>query len=198
MARELVLLLGKNKSTFKILKIDRKKLYGYKKRISLDQDGNQCIRANLEEDTGLVFYNSDTSSCQIDHQGNYIEKSQLEAVDQNGKTVIKQDSTLGKAVDLKEWNEEEALNLKVNSVYSLEPMDFDKDLKSKLDEGKIFYFPFNYYSDFKLEDSALLKSNEGYFALIGRKSETQWIGEETNLVEDAETFDENDLDFEMM
>ena len=50
MARELVLLLGKNKSTFKILKIDRKKLYGYKKRVSLDQDGNQCIRANLEED----------------------------------------------------------------------------------------------------------------------------------------------------
>ena len=35
-----------------------------------------------------------------------------------------------------------ALNLKVNSVYHLEPKDFDKDLKSKLDKGDVFSFPF--------------------------------------------------------
>ena len=33
MARELILNLNKNKSTFGISKIDRKKLYGFKKRL---------------------------------------------------------------------------------------------------------------------------------------------------------------------
>ena len=37
MARELILNLNKNKSTFGISKIDRKKLYGFKKRLFLDE-----------------------------------------------------------------------------------------------------------------------------------------------------------------
>ena len=49
--------------------------------------------------------------------------------DDNGKKVTKEDSTLGKDVQLKSASEEDALNLKVNSVYHLEPKDFDKDLK---------------------------------------------------------------------
>ena len=39
MARELILNLNKNKSTFGISKIDRKKLYGFKKRLFLDEKG---------------------------------------------------------------------------------------------------------------------------------------------------------------
>ena len=37
MARELILNLNKNKSTFGISKIDREKLYGFKKRLFLDE-----------------------------------------------------------------------------------------------------------------------------------------------------------------
>ena len=48
MARELILNLNKNKSTFGISKIDRKKLYGFKKRLFLDEKGKECSKANLE------------------------------------------------------------------------------------------------------------------------------------------------------
>ena len=199
MARELILNLNKNKSTFRISKIDRKKLYGFKKRLFLDEKGKECSKANLEEETGIVFVSSDISSSYIDHKGNFVEKKELEAINDDGKKVKKEDSTLGKEVDLTTTSIEEALNLKVNSVYHLEPKDFDKDLKSKLDKGDIFSFPFNYYADFKLEDGILLKGKKDYFALIGRKTTCNWVGEHSeDLPEEIEEFEDNDLDFEMM
>ena len=199
MARELILNLNKNKSTFGISKIDRKKLYGFKKRLFLDDKGEECSKANLEEETGIVFVNSDISSCYLDHKGNYIEKSDLEAINENGKKVKKEDSTIGKEVNLNSITTEDALNLKANSVYHLEPKEFDKNLKSKLDKGEVFSFPFNYYADFKLENGIILKSEKEYFALIGRKTSCHWVGENSDdLPEDVEEFEDNDLDFEMM
>ena len=199
MAREILLNLNKKKSTFEISKIDRKKLYGFKKRMFLDEKNKECSKANLEEETGIVFVNSDISSCYLDHKGNYIEKSDLEAINENGKKVKKEDSTISKEVNLNSITTEDALNLKVNSVYHLEPKEFDKNLKSKLDKGEVFSFPFNYYADFKLEDGIILKSEKEYFALIGRKTSCHWVGENSDdLPEDVEEFEDNDLDFEMM
>ena len=199
MAREILLNLNKKKSSFVISKIDRKKLYGFKKRMFLDEKNKECSKANLEEETGIVFVNSDISSCYLDHKGNYIEKSDLEAINENGKKVKKEDSTIGKEVNLNSITTEDALNLKVNSVYHLEPKEFDKNLKSKLDKGEVFSFPFNYYADFKLEDGIILKSEKEYFALIGRKTSCHWVGENSDdLPEDVEEFEDNDLDFEMM
>ena len=199
MAREILLNLNKKKSTFEISKIDRKKLYGFKKRLFLDDKGEECSKANLEEETGIVFVNSDINSCYLDHKGNYIEKSDLEAINENGKKVKKEDSTIGKEVNLNSITTEDALNLKVNSVYHLEPKEFDKNLKLKLDNGEVFSFPFNYYADFKLEDGIILKSEKEYFALIGRKTSCHWVGENSDdLPEDVEEFEDNDLDFEMM
>ena len=199
MAREILLTLNKKKSSFEISKIDRKKLYGFKKRIFLDEKNKECSKANLEEETGIVFVNSDISSCYLDHKGNYIEKSNLEAINDNGKNVKKEDSTIGKEVNVNSITTEDALNLKVNSVYHLEPKEFDEDLKSKLDKGDLFSFPFNYYADFKLEDGIILKTEKEYFALIGRKTSCHWVGEiSDDLPEDVEEFEDNDLDFEMM
>ena len=146
------------------------------KRLFLDEKGKECSKANLEEETGIVFVNSDISSSYLDHKGNFVEKKELEAINDDGKKVKKEDSTLGKEVDLKSTSVEDALNLKVNSVYHLEPKEFDKDLKSKLDKGEVFSFPFNYYADFKLEDGILLKGEKDYFALIGRKTNCNWVG----------------------
>jgi len=199
MAREILLNFEKKISSFELSKIDRKKLYGFKKRIYLDDKNKECTRANLEEETGIVFFNSDTSSCYTDYKGNYIDKKNLEAVDEDGKKVKKQDSTLGKEVKISPADIDEALNLKVNSVYHLEPKTFDDKLKKALDEGKLFYFNFNYFSDFKLEDAILLKGDKDYFALIGRKTTCHWIGETTeDLPDEVEEFEDNDLDFEMM
>ena len=199
MARELILLLDKKESKFTLSKIQRKNIYGYKKRIAMDEKNKECERAYVEEESGIMFKNSDTSSCHIDHKNNYLERNLIEAVDVNGKKVTKQDSTLGKPCKLNKWDEQSALNLRVNSVYQLDPVKLDAKLQSQLESGNIFYFQFNYFSDFKLEDAALVKSKEGYFALIGRKCEAHWIGEDSSVPETMMAeFDDTDLDFEMM
>ena len=199
MARELILSLNKKSSTFAISKVDRKKLYGYKKRTYLDEKGIECSRANLEEETWIVFESGDYNSCYLDNNGNFIETKNLEAIDDKGKVVDRKESTLGKEVELSNLSVEDALNLKVNSVYLLEPKELDKDLQSKLDEGEIYSFPFNYYADFKLEDALILKGEKDYYALIGRKTECTWIGEDNdNLPTEVEEFEDDDLDFEMM
>ena len=89
MARELILNLNKNKSTFGISKIDRKKLYGFKKRLFLDEKGKECTRANLEEETGIIFFSSDISSNYLDHKGNFVEKKELEAINDEAKKLKK-------------------------------------------------------------------------------------------------------------
>jgi hypothetical protein len=48
------------------------------------------------------------------------------------KKLKKKTQLLGKEVNLTTTSVEDALNLKVNSVYHLEPKDFDKDLKSQV------------------------------------------------------------------
>ena len=87
MARELILNLNKNKSTFGISKIDRKKLYGFKKRLFLDEKGKECSKANLEEETGIVFVSSDINSSYLDHKGNFVEKKELEAMENAIKEI---------------------------------------------------------------------------------------------------------------
>lgn len=199
MAREILLTLDKKASSFVISKVDRKKLYGFKKRIYLDEKGIECPRANIEEETGIVFFNSDTSSCNVDFKGNFLDKKDIEAVDEKGKELKKHDSTLGREVPLSSINVEDALNIQINSVYYLEPKEFDSKLKTKLDQGEIYRFDFNYFSDFKLEDGIILKAEQDYFALIGRNTTCHWIAENIdNLPEEIEEFEDNDLDFEMM
>ena len=74
MARELILNLNKKSSSFAISKIDRKKLYGFKKRLFLDEKGKECSKANLEEETGIVFVSSDISSSYLDHKVILLKK----------------------------------------------------------------------------------------------------------------------------
>ena len=85
MARELILNLNKNKSTFGISKIDRKKLYGFKKRLFLDEKGKECSKANLEEETGIVFVSSDISSSYLDHIGKITRGKNGEITDMDKK-----------------------------------------------------------------------------------------------------------------
>ena len=47
--------------------------------------------------------------------------------------------------------------------------------------------------------TAILKGEKDYFALIGRKTTCNWVGEHSeDLPEEVEEFEDNDLDFEMM
>tara|TARA_B100000959_G_C14866901_1_gene576651 strand:+ start:154 stop:753 length:600 start_codon:yes stop_codon:yes gene_type:complete len=199
MARELILVLGNQQSIFEIAKIERSDLYGSKKRIFLDSEGNKCTRAQIDGDTGDLLPSGSISSSYIDFEGNQIEKNKLEAVDQEGNELSIKTSTIGSPQKLSPIEAKKLLNVRVNSVYMLTPKEIGDSLEQELAKNKAFHFPFNYYADFKLEDGILLKNENGYFALIGEMCEPQWLEEKSSVLDSSFGETESDeLDFEMM
>ena len=95
MARELILNLNKNKSTFGISKLIEKNFMDLK-RLFLDEKGKSAQKLIPEEETGIVFVSSDISSIYLDHKGNFVEKKELEAINDDGKKLKKKNLHLVK------------------------------------------------------------------------------------------------------
>lgn len=198
MAKEIVVNFGGKESTFSYRPVDRASLYGKRKRVLLDQNGEPCSRASLLEDGSLLIKSGMTAQGYYLSDGRSYKLAELEGFDLDGKSVDKVPSTLGVAQALEEVAPEEALNISQQSFYALEASQIDEDLKKSLDEGKIFRFSFNYRDDY-LASQALLVSNEnGIFAIIGQPVEHEWVSFQAvvDLPPESEDSDE-ELDFEM-
>lgn len=198
MAKEIVVTLGGKQSSFSYRPVDRASLYGKRKRVLLDQNGEACTRASLLEDGSLLIKSGMTAQGYYLPDGRSYKLAELEGFDLSGKPIEKVPSTLGVPQELKEVTPEEALNISQQSIYVLESTELDEDLKKALDEGKVFSFVFNYREDY-VPSTALLVSNEnGYFAIIGTPVEYEWVTFQAvvDLPQESEDSDE-ELDFEM-
>jgi len=200
MAKPIVVNLGGNESRFSFSKLSRSKLYGKKRRVVLDPDGNPCAKAALTEDGSMLLKSGMTGQGYFDEGGRLYERGALVGLDSDGNTVEKNDSTLGTPQTLEgPVNPEDVLDLAVSSIYLLEVQELDGGLETALGEGKVFRFPFNYYADYQQEVAYLLKNDHGIFALIGSVTTPEWCETEEVPVETFEeaTLEEDDLDFDM-
>ena len=68
-------------SVFSISKLSRSKLYGRKRRIPIDGDGNSCTRASLDVAGGILLKKGMTGQGYLDDRGNWLERSTLTGVD---------------------------------------------------------------------------------------------------------------------
>ena len=64
-------------SVFSISKLSRSKLYGRKRRIPIDADGNSCTRASLDVAGGILLKKGMTGQGYLDDKGNWLERSTL-------------------------------------------------------------------------------------------------------------------------
>ena len=72
MAREIILNLGNEQSIFEFDKIDRKDLYGYKKRLYFDQNNEVCKKGLLDLENGSLLKSGYLSSCYVNEEKNLI------------------------------------------------------------------------------------------------------------------------------
>ena len=198
MAREIQLLLDNNLSSFAFKKISRNDLYGFKKRTPLGNDGQPCVRAQIDEDTGQLIPSGGLEGVYINKNFSNVEKNDLVAKNSNNHTLKKFDSTLGTPQKIEPISIDDLLSLEVTSVYALTPSSIDAKLKTALSQNQYFQFPFNYYADYNLETGVLIKSGDNIFALIGNLCPTEWVEENTqpSIIEDI--LDEEELDFQML
>jgi len=185
-------------SVFSISKLSRSKLYGRKRRIPIDADGNSCTRASLDVTGGILLKKGMTGQGYLDDKGNWLERSTLTGVDGQGEVLKPTPSTLGEVVQGEEASLEDALDLRVSSVYALEPKELDDDLKKSLEAGSLVGLDFNYREDYQMERAFLAGNKDGYFAMVGQPATPGWSEyEKSHNVADEESYEDDELDFEM-
>jgi hypothetical protein len=199
MARSLVLTLDGEETSFGFKPVDRADIYGKRKRVALDRDGQPCSRASLLDDGSLLLKSGMTAQGYFTQDGKSYKLADLEAFDAEGNPATKFPSTLGVAQELRgPLNPTEVLDLRANTIYYLEPEQLGANLAAKLQEGNVYGFSFNYRDDYRAESGVLLHNENGYFALIGEAVAYEWSSLEA-IAElppvDSDTDD--DLDFEM-
>ena len=198
MAKTINVALNGEKAIFSFRPIDRSALYGRRRRVAFDTEGNEFSKASLLSDGSLLLQSGMTAQGYFLKDGTWVPQSDLSAISLDGKPLELHSSTVGVEVKLSEVSPQEALSISFSNTYLLEAEEFSSKLKEALDSGKIFSFPFNVRDDYNVETGILIGNESGYFALIGNKVEY----EECTLSNLASVSEESvdssdDLDFEM-
>jgi hypothetical protein len=97
MAKPIVVSWSGTESSFDHTKVDRKRLYGERRRIPLDKDEQQCSRAALTTDGQYLLRAGMTGQGYFDEAGRWIPKSELVGLDKEGSPVELVPATLGVA-----------------------------------------------------------------------------------------------------
>ena len=198
MARPIIVSINKKNSIFQLKKIERKKLYGFRKRLAIDENNDECKRASLTEDGEVLIKSGMTSQGWFIEEGKQIESNEIGAIDENNNELCLIPSTLGINQDLEgPMNPKDLLDLSVTASYSIIPDEISDDLKISLEKGEIWKFNFNFRSDYRMETSYILKNESGYFLIVGVPNQANFLSLNAPPPLEEEEEEEDDLDFEM-
>jgi hypothetical protein len=199
MAKGIVVTYAGAESSFGLEKLERSKLYGYRRRVAVDSNGEICTRSALTEDGQFLLRTGMTAQGYFDAEGQQVEAKELGAVDERGEPLPLVPSTLGMAQALEGPVEpQELLDLVISSVYSLVAEQVAPTLQAQLAAGRIFRLPFNYRPDYRCETAYIVQNDMGVFALVGVPAPSAWLSPDTPPPADDEGADDAELDFEML
>jgi hypothetical protein len=165
-----------------------------------DENGSKCSLAGLSEGS-YVMPSGSSSLVSLNSKGETVSKNTLVGVNLDGEKVEKVPSIYDQKVILREASIDEYLSMAVKTVYQLNIEENKEALLGELNEGKIYYFVFNYREDYEGDDAFLLSNENEIFAVTGLSSDLEFIGLEDNekelVAEAEEVVEEDDLDFAM-
>jgi len=179
--------------------IDRGVLYGKRRRVPFDGEGNECAKASLLEDGSLLIKSGMTAQGYFTPEKIWVPQGDLEAINSDGSAPELFPATVGEEVAAVELSAIDALNIRFGTTYALEPETLPEGIKKGLDSGVILTFPFNPRADYEVETGVLVGNENGYFALIGQKNQYEYVGlaSVVSVAEEANSDTSDDLDFEM-
>ena len=181
-------------------KVDRKKIYGWSTIEVFDENGSKCKLAGLAEGQ-FVMPSGSTALVTLNAKGEAVSKSTLVGVDSDGKKVEKVPSIYDEKVMLREATIDEYLSTAVKSVYQLQVDENKEALLNELNNGKVYYFVFNYRADYEGDDAFLISNGTDAFAVTGMSADLEFIGLEDNeqelVPEETEAVEDDDMDFAM-
>ncbi len=170
---ELSLVLNGQSCACALAKVERASLYGFKKTVSLDEEGNPCTWARLARDGMTLIPSGGVASGYVSPDGLWRSKADLSPVDIEGNALEEAPSTFSAPVTLEETA---SLDLfyehDIRLVYALSGVE--GALREALEAGTIFTFPFSYRGGLVSDQAFLLQGHdETFWLLVGKRTRVQ-------------------------
>lgn len=202
MAKQLVFKLDRDYPV-SINKIDRKRLYGWKDIVAFDSNGEECIRADIDESGSFIIPKGGRALGTLDSKGNWVDKKNLTAVFPDGTPAPFFQSSFDAPIVLeKTVSIDEFLDHSIDTVYMLECGEVADNLIHQLKQtDRIYTFLFNYYAGYDPSHAFLIESKGNLFILAGYPCSFEFIGLDQPADADATEEEEevsDELDFGMM
>ena len=159
---------------FALSRLDRRKLYGWKRRVGLDSEGRECIAGQLTQDGRWLLAPGSVAEMYMDENGDYIEQADLVVYDEEGNPLAKLPSTLdtpqplGEPIPFAEYYDHIVM-----VVYTLEPEDAD-DIPFA--DGKPRRIPFRYRAGTNDHAAFIVKGEAGLFLVVAEPAGFDFIG----------------------
>ena len=188
-------------SRFVLTPIDRKRLHGFKRRIALDENGDECATAHLTRDGRFLLGSGSTSDIYINDDGDAINRSELITVDASGKPLPTLPATLGRTQAIEgPVALDDFLNHVVTKVYALESETFDPALEQALRDGAIFRVPYRPRPTHIETLAFLLANKNGVFLMQAEPCNFDFVGLEQAASEEQAEWDNlegDEFDFDL-
>lgn len=190
MPRTLTFQIGKHAFSAAPRKVDRRKLYGWTEILALDDDGNPCTVVAADPTGQLLIPRGGTAVGLLDPSGEWVERSELVAVDAEGRPAQLLPSSYDAPVALKrKVSAEKFLEHDITDFYQLDGAP-DGLLRSVGDA--IFTFDYCYTSGCEGVPAFVLAAEGALFLLIGRRLRFEMIGyDQPGFIDD---FDDDEAD----
>jgi hypothetical protein len=177
-------------------RVDRKKLYGWNEKLALDDNGDVCKLASMDESGTVIIPPKGTGLGVISMAGDWVEKSTLIAMRSDGTAAEKVPSSYTRLIELSEIaTPEEYLSHTIIAFYQLG--DIDPALMAAL-KDTIYAFEYNYSDAYDTQRAFLLANAEGAFMMVCTKNEFEMLSlDEVGVVDDEEEDDEEEASDEL-
>ena len=202
MARTLEVICQGTRARFRVAKIERRKLYGYKRRIGVDAAGRECSAVLLTQDGQHLLPAGATADLYLDGQGEVVDRKDIMACDAEGRPLPELPATNGAPQELLGPVSPEAiLDCVITDAYQVDFESLDNSLRTSLERGDIFGFTFRPRATHIDSPAFLLANESGVFVLVGREAHFDFVGlaQTPPAIEtdDADGDEPFGLDFEM-
>ena len=198
MAKPVIISVAGESQSFSPTRVDRAKIYGFRKRVLLDANGQPCTKAVLTFDGNHLLKSGMTAQGYYADDGYWVARGEMVGIDSQGNTVESKPSTLGISQTASEKVDPSlVLNLEVQSIFHLEPEGDSSQILERLRSGEVLSAPFNYAAGLEIETAYIVGNDDGFFAIVGKPVNDVWAEEGMVFVPTEEEISD-DFDFEAL
>ena len=203
MAKPLTFTLNTNEAQLEPVKLDRKKLYGWTDKVTLDETNQECKLVSIDSPGSTLIPSGGLGQGILDDQGTWVERSEMIAVDENGSPAEMLPSSFDDPISLdKSISMEEFLDHYITAIYTMQGEENCPEFVKTIANGPIYTFDFNYRASYEPSPAFLVENGGELFLLVGKKTEFEFVGLDQagylDEEDDSSEGEEDPFDFSMM